>query len=149
MSEIPEFAVAVSTCRQFLAEQGYAGELLWVFRDDLWVRGQNNVVMRLPLPAENASLAEKIYGEGRERGLVKIEAVTVAGGHVAATVWFPKFPEEALQGWSQGLKLSIRQPLPIAKVVGCFRWRMIKCLAGYQRYQRYECSIGSRHWAAS
>ena len=149
MSEISAFPVAISDFRRSLAEQGHAGEILWVFRDDLWFRGPNHVLMRLPPPAENASLVEKVYDEGRERGLVEIVAVATAGGRVAATIWFPKLPEEEVQGWSQGLKLVIRQPLPAAKVVSGFRWRIIKYLSGYRRYQRHECFIGSRRWAAA
>ena len=149
MSEIPEFHVAIPDFRRFLVEQGHADELVWVFRDDLWFRGPAQVLMRYPPPVGNKSLAEKVYAEGRERGLVGITAVATASGHVAATVWFPKFPEEEVQGWSQGLKLAIRQPLPAAKVVGGLSWRMVSYLSGYCWYQRQECSIGSRRWAAA
>jgi hypothetical protein len=149
MSEIPEFHVAIIDFRQFLVEQGHADELVWVFRDDLWFRGPDQVLMRYPPPAGNKSLAEKVYDEGRKRGLVEITAVATTSGHVAATVWFPKFPEEEVQGWSQGLKLAIRQPLPAAKVVGGLRWRMVSHLSGYRWYQRHEFSIGSRRWAAA
>jgi hypothetical protein len=150
MSEIPEFQVAISDFRSFLVAQGHAYEIVWVFRDDLWFRGPDRVLMRYPPPEKNRSLAEKVYDEGRERGLVEITAVATANGHLAATVWFPKFPEEEeMQGWSQGLKLSIRRPLPAAKVIGGLRWRAVRCLSGYRWYQRHEYSIGSRRWAAA
>ena len=149
MSEIPEFRVATSYFRRFLMEQGHPDDLVWVFRDDLWLRGPNNVWMRFPPPAENNSLAEKVYDEGRERGLVEIAAVATAGSRAATTVWFPKYPEEGVQGWSQGLKLAIRQPLPAAKVVGGLMWRFVMHQTGYRRYQQHECIIGSRRWAAA
>jgi len=149
MSEIPEFQVAISDFRHFLVEQGHADELVWVFRDDLWFRAPDHVLMRYPPPVENKSLAEKVYNEGRERGLVEITAVATANGHVATTVWFPKFPEEEVQGWSQGLKLAIRQPLLTAKVVNGLRWRVVRYLSGYRWYQRHESFIGSRRWAAA
>ncbi len=149
MNEIPEFQVAISDFRRFLAEQGHANELVLVFRDDLWFRGPERVLMRYPPPVGNESLAEKVYAEGRERGLVEITAVATASGYVAATVWFPKFPEEEVQGWSQGLKLAIRQPLPAAEVVGVLKWQVVRYLSGYRWYQRHECSIGSRRWAAA
>jgi hypothetical protein len=149
MSEIPEFQVAISDFRRFLVEQGHADQLVWVFRDDLWFRGPDHVLMRYPPPVGNKFLSEKVYDEGRERGLVGITAVATANGHVAVTVWFPKFSEEEVQGWSQGLKLAIRQPLPAAKVVAGLKWRMVRYLSGYRWYQRHECSIGSRRWAAA
>jgi hypothetical protein len=149
MNEIPEFQVAISAFRRFLVEQGHADELGWVFRDDLWFRGADHVLMRYPPPVGNKSLAGKVYDEGRERGLVGITAVATAGGRVAATVWFPKFAEEEVQGWSQGLRLAIRQPLPAAKIVSSLWWRVVRYLSGYRQYQRHECSIGSRRWAAA
>lgn len=149
MNEIPEFQVAISDFRRFLAEQGHANEIVWVFRDDLWFRGPDHVLMRYPPPAGNKPLAEKVYVEGRERGLVGITAVATAGGRVATTVWFPKFPEEEVQGWSHGLKLAIRQPLPTAKVVGGLAWKVVRCLSGYRWYQRNDSFVGSRRWAAA
>lgn len=149
MRGIPEFQVAIASFRQFLAEQGQAGEIFWVFRDDLWFRGPDRVLVPFPAPAENEPLAKKVYDEGRERGLVGITAVATAGGRVAVTVWFPKLPEEEVQGWSQGLKLSIRRPLPSAKVVGGLMWGAVRCSSGYREYQRNECFIGSRRWAAA
>src|SRR4051812_4963897 len=131
MSEIPEFQVAISDFRQFLIREGHADKLVWVFRDDLWFRGPDEVLMRYPLPAGNAPLAEKVYDEGRERGLVEIKAVATSRDCVVATVWFPKFAEEEVQGWSQGLKLVIRQPLPEARIVGRLRWRVAGFMPGY------------------
>jgi len=149
MIEIPEFQIAISDFRRFLVEQGHADKLVWVFRDDLWFRGPDHVLMRYPPNVGNESLAKKVYDEGRERGLAEITAVATANGHIAATVWFPKFPEEEVQGWSQGLKLTIRQPLSAAKVIGGFRWGMVRYLSGYRCYQQHEFSIGSRRWAAA
>lgn len=57
--------------------------------------------------------------------------------------------KEEVQGWSQGLKLSIRQPLPAAKAVGGLRWEVVKYLSVYRWYQRYEYFIGSRRGAAA
>lgn len=149
MSEIPEFQLAISNFRLFLAEQGHPDKIFWMFRDDLWFRQPDHVLVRYPPPAENKLLAEKVYDKGRECGLVGITAIATASCHIAATVWFPKSPEEEVQGWSQGLKLSINQPLPSAKVVGGLMWCVVRHLSGYRWYQRNECFIGSRRWAAA
>jgi hypothetical protein len=98
MSEMPEFRVAISDFCRFLIEQGHVGELVWVFRDDHWFRGPDHVLMRYPPPSGNEPLAQKVYDEGRERGLVEVIAVATAKGHVATIVWFPKFPKEEVQG---------------------------------------------------
>ena len=130
MGELPEFQVAISDFRRFLVEQGHADELVCVFRDGLWFRGPQQVWMRSPPPAENVPLAKKVYDEGRQGGVVGITALAMAKGHVAATVWFPRLPEEEVQGWLRGLKLAILQPLPAGNVIGGLRWRMFKCLKG-------------------
>ena len=62
---------------------------------------------KYPSSRQNISLAEKVFGEGREKGLVEIHAVAVAAGQIAATVWFPKYAHEEVQGWNRGMKLSI------------------------------------------
>ena len=149
MNGIPEFDHAVSDFRRFLAEQGHPDDLIWVFRDDLWRRGPDHILVRYPPPTENHLLAKKVYEEGRERGLVAITAIATAESRTAATVWFPKYPEEEVQGWSQGCKLSVRQPLPVAEGVSGWRWQLIKLLPSYRRSQRDEWSVGSRRWAAA
>ena len=92
------------------------------------------------------SLARKVFSEGRERGLVEITAIATAARKVAATVWFPN---EEVQGWSQGMKLSISQPLPDAKTVGVVRWQLLNLLPSFRRYQRMAFFIGTRKWAAA
>lgn len=149
MNEIPEFKNAVTSFRCFLARQGYPDRLLWVFRDDLWFRRPDQVFMRLPLPSVNTHLAEKVYGEGRKQGFVEIAAVAINNDHVAATVWFPRFPKEEIQGWSCGLKLAIRQPLPVGTVIDGLGWWVVRCFPGYRRYQRLVGNLGTRRWAAS
>ena len=110
--------------RGFLAQHGHPVELFWVFRDDVWFPRLSDAVVRFPVPSSNSVLAEKVYAEGRERGLISLNAIAATSDRVAATVWFPKFPEEAVQGWAEGLKLSIREPLPKARLLGGWRWQM-------------------------
>jgi hypothetical protein len=149
MNEIPEFHFAVSNFHRFLEEHGHSEPLVWVFRDDLWFRKPDHVLVCFPPTTESNLLAKRVYDEGRVRGLVSIEAIAVAGRHIIASVWFPKFPEESVQGWSRGLKLSLRQPLPVAKIVSGRLWRVVRHLSGYRRYQRNEPFIGTRVWAAN
>lgn len=147
MNDIPDFETALGDFRRFLAVQGHPDKLCWVFSDDLWTRGPADVLLRFPPPRANLVLAKKVYDEGRERGLIQMLAVATACDHVAATVWYPKHPEEEVQGWSQGLRLSISQPLPPAKLVNRVAWLFVRLTPEYRRYQRSTFSIGSRRWA--
>ena len=64
-------------------------------------------MLRFPSQIRNLALAEKVFAEGREKGLVDIHAIASVDDKVAATVWFPKFIGEKIQGWNSGMKLSI------------------------------------------
>ena len=63
-----EFQVAIADFRRFFIEQGYADELTWVFRDDLWLRGPDDVLMRYPPPLGNVPLAKREAQALRARG---------------------------------------------------------------------------------
>jgi hypothetical protein len=85
----------------------------------LWGRTAARPWVRTPQSPENERLARKVFDGGRANGLVEILAVAKVQGVVATTVWYPKEPNEEVQGWDRGLKLAIRDPLTIAKAV----WR--------------------------
>ena len=110
MSDIPHFAEAVEEFRRFVSRAVHYEEVFWVFRDDVFKLSPTDLRVKYPTPSVNTSLARKVFSEGRERGLVEITAIATAARNVAATVWFPKYDREVVQGWSQGMKLSISQP---------------------------------------
>ena len=149
MNDIPEFAEAVERLRRFLADSGQPDDLFWVFRDDVWQLSPTEMRVKYPLSSENVTLAKKVFSEGRDRGLVEITALAAADGRVAATVWFPKYPNEEIQGWTGGMKLSISEPLPSARAVGTFRWRLLRFLPRFRQFQRAAISIGTKAWAAA
>jgi hypothetical protein len=149
MNEIPDFVEALTQFRRVLGENGHPSDLFWVFRDDVWKLSPMEVWIKYPSSRQNISLAEKVFTEGREKGLVDIQAVAVAAGQVAATVWFPKYAHEEVQGWNRGMKLSISQPLPNAKIVGALRWSLLGFLPRFREYQKADMSIGTLAWAAA
>ena len=149
MNAIPHFAEAFDQFRQFLAKSGHSDQVFWVFRDDVWQLSPGNVRVKYPPSAENAALAQKVFAEGRERGLVEIRAIATAGKKVASTIWFPKYANEEVQGWDRGMKLAISEPLPRAKVVGMLRWWLFRFLPRYRRFQAAAIFIGTRKWAAA
>ena len=107
MNGIPNFDDALASFRRFLAEQGHTADIFWVFREDIWRRSPTNVLLRFPSQTKNLALAQKVFEEGRKKGLVDVHAIATIRDKVAATIWFPKFPDEEIQGWDCGLKLSI------------------------------------------
>jgi hypothetical protein len=143
------FHDAVASFRNFLKENGHPTEILWVFRDDLWQCSQTEVLVRYPTSSENFVLAQKVFGEGCEKGLVDIYAVAIAADQVATTVWFPKFAGEDVQGWDCGMKLSIAQPLPRARIVNPLRWWFFRFAPRFRHYQNFEWTVRSKRWAAA
>lgn len=149
MPEIPEFSEAVRDFQSFLGREGVATRLVWVFRDDLWQRGQTRVLVRWPEPNRTRQLMEKVFTEGRAKGLVEIVALAQTADWIVATVWYPKYESEEVQGWSRNMKLSIRHPLPRATQVPPTLWNALTWLPAFRRYQRTAFGIGTRKWAAS
>ena len=149
MNDIPHFAEVFEEFRRFLVKSGYSDQVFWVFRDDIWQLSPGDLRVRYPPFAENAALAQKVFAEGRERGLVEIIAIATVGEKVAAKIWFPKYPNEEIQGWDRGMKLGMSEPLPRAKPVGTLRWWLFSLLPRYRRFQDGAFSIGTRKWAAA
>ena len=148
MPRIIDFDDALDSFRRFLREEGHSTNILWVFREDIWKQPPARVVLTLPSQKKNLALSRKVFEEGRGKGLVEIHAIASVGDEVAATVWFPKFTGEEVQGWSGGLKLSIARPLPEGEVVGHLRWSWFRLRPQFRHYQRVETSVGTKTWAA-
>ena len=138
------FPDAVTSFQNFLKENNHPTDVFWVFRDDLWKRSLTEVLVKYPPSSENLDLAQKVFREGCERGLVDIHAVAIAANRVAATVWFPKFEKEQVQGWDCGMKLSIAQPLLRATIVNPFRWWFFRFAPRFRHYQSFEWTVGTK-----
>ena len=80
---------------------------------------------------------------------MEIHAVAVAEGQVGATVWFPKYAHEGVQGWNRGMKVSIPQPLPDAKTIGALRWSLLGFVPRFRQYQKADMFTGTVAWAAA
>jgi hypothetical protein len=148
MTDIPNFEDALKSFCEFLAKQGHPTNVFWVFRDDIWKRSPTSVVLRSPAHEQNLALAQKVFEEGRARGLVDVHAIATIGDKVAATVWFPKLADEESEGWD-GMKLSIAQPLPRAELVRRLRWLLFHLKPQFRHYQRFDIWVGTKAWAAS
>ena len=91
MNEIPDFESAVASLRRFLEEQGHPSGMLWVFREDIWKRASDDVVLKFPSQAKNLALAKKVFDEGRRKGLVNVHAIATVDDQVAARFGFRSF----------------------------------------------------------
>ena len=149
MESIPEFSEAVESFQAFLATDSLPTAITWVFRDDIWFVAHDTLIARSEPGGGSASLAEKVYSEGQAKGLIEIIAIGRSQSHTLATVWFPKFAEDEVQGWNVGLKLAIRQPCPAAWRVGGVLWRILEWSPAFKRFQRAYGFIGTREWAAA
>ena len=149
MNDIPDFEDAVACFRHFLAEEGLPSRIFWVFREDIWKRSPIDVVLRFPSQITNVALAKKVFADGRTKGLVDIHAIASVDDKVAATVWYPKFTGEKIQGWNRGMKLSIADPLPSAKCVGRLTWLCFRLQPKFRHYQHCELWVGTKAWAAA
>lgn len=147
MNNVATFENTVESFRGFLAEQGHPTNIFWVFREDIWRRSTDSLELRFPSQKRNLVLAQKVFNEGQMKGLVSVHAIAKVGDMVAATVWFPKFEGEEVQGWDCGIKLTIAEPLPIANLVGPLRWLWFRLKPQYRHYQRFECLVGTKAWA--
>jgi hypothetical protein len=149
MSDIPEWPEAVNAFQAFLEANRHPRNIRWVFRDDLHPREMPQVLVRAMLPNENAALAAKVFTEGRQKGLVEMIAIATTGFATLASVWYPKYPSEEVQGWDRGMKLSIRQPLLRARPVSSMKWAIVTFLPSYRRAQQLWGFVGTRAWAAA
>ena len=148
MNTIPAFDLALQEFKKYLASNGLPTRIEWIFRDDVCPRNIKHIHIRWPLFPGNTVLTKKVYSEGRRRGMVDIRAIGGTKELIYATVWFPKFPDEEVQGWNSNLKLSISEPLPIANHVSKKIWPVIMLTRKYRRYQKHVMWIGKRSWAA-
>jgi hypothetical protein len=148
--EIPSFSIAVEQFREFLQRNGAPSSIVWTFRDDLCPRSANRFLVRPDSRGENERLCEKVFGEAKHKGLVEISAVAASERMTAATIWYPRTERDEVQGWNQGMKLSVIQPLPRAEVIdSAFFWQLVRFSPAFRRYQADAAFVGTREWAVA
>lgn len=147
--DIPPFDLALEQFRDFLNRNGASDGIEWVFRDDLCPLSRGRFLVRRSDSSENRRLAQKVFSEGRSRGLLEISVIASSPQFTVATVWYPRTDRDQVQGWNRGMKLSILQPLPHAEFVSCLVWPVVRWLPTYRRYQSNAAFVGTREWAVA
>jgi hypothetical protein len=88
----PKFEVLVARYGSFLSKHGAAKEVVWVFREDVALVGQE-VYVRTPVPEINRIMVRRLYDIGWKRGLgVRFLCLAIADTASYCYIWLP--PDE-------------------------------------------------------
>jgi hypothetical protein len=112
---------------EFLERQGWPTRVVWLQRNDLlperqtfWVGPQDS--------AQTFAAAERVYEEGRRRGLgISVEAICADKKSTFAAIFLPRDEDEAQRLMiPQGLKLGVPVEHRRATVVNALRWAFLR-----------------------
>ncbi len=86
---MPAFGEAARRFGEFLLSRRLSSDLLWVFREGVCRRKQR-LLVKVPVPEENAGHAESHYNAGVNRGLsVGLDVLCLLGSRPCCYVWLP------------------------------------------------------------
>lgn len=139
MSEpYPTFDAALEHFRSFLAENEQPTDIQWVFRDHVYA-DRNTFYIPTTIPESNTELAVRAFHAGTTKDQVALKAIArLHNTTTVATVWYPLTDQHRPQGWPQGLRYSIAEPLQSAVyVTGGWQWHVRKLGSAYRRYHRH------------
>lgn len=115
--EMPVFGEAVRRFGGFLVSRGLSPDLLWVFREDVYLRHQR-LLVKVPLPERNIGDVKRLYALGVNRGLgVRLDVLCLLGVRPCCYVWLPSDEEDASYAMLSGLKLSVPTEPAVAHAV--------------------------------
>ena len=134
---MPDFLSAKTQLSEFLRGEGKADRIAWVFKDDLFLADPETAFIRYPLPADTEPLAGKVFNEGRQKGLVELSAIAGNADETFVSIWYPRAGDEEVDGWEEGVKMSISEPLARSVLVTSrMEWWFWRKLPPYRRYQK-------------
>jgi len=123
------FREAKQDFQNFLSGQGLSSDLLWVFREDV-ISLPNRLLIKVPLPENNETLAATCYEIGRERNFgLCLHAFCLLDGRPCCYIQLPKDDLDAQYMLlnNENLKYSVWTDLknaePIAKSL---HWRVYR-----------------------
>jgi len=93
------FGATVARFQEFLGQNQYSENILWLTPEDVLLSGKQSVYVRVPIPAANETKARKMYDEGvaNGRGLL-MSTICEMQGSTCCYVWYPRRQEEEPQG---------------------------------------------------
>jgi len=106
------FGATVARFQEFLGQNQYSENILWLTPEDVLLSGKRSVYVRIPVPPANEMKARNMYDEGvaNGRGLL-MSTICELDGSTCCYVWYPRHQEEEHQGlWPHdgSVKLSAK-----------------------------------------
>lgn len=133
----PSFDAALERFQSFLADHELPTRIQWVFRDYVYA-DRNTFYIAPTIPESHTALAARAFHEGTAKDQIAVKAIARLPSATVSTVWYPPSEQHRPQGWEQGLRYSIDQPLQQAvHVTASWRWYLRKYGLAYRRYHRF------------
>jgi hypothetical protein len=140
-TEPQTFEEAVSRFQEFLHQNGWSTNLVWVEPTDLLLSGRGAMYVKLPVPAENLIHARERFTSGMSNGLgILFDTICELKNATCCYVWAPK--DQTEQGYhlmGRGLKLTVladRARRTGKPVVRQLYWRLLQ-----RRHKKYSSMI--------
>ena len=123
----PPHEEALRRFRAYLVRHRMSPDPLWIFREDVRLRG-GSFLVRQPLPDRNARLAAAHFERGRQGELgVRMEVLCMLGTQGCCYVWCPENPREKDYGLLLISRFAMSMPLgmrPARSVAHPVAWMM-------------------------
>lgn len=106
---IPEFVEAEVLFKKFLSENGYSKQLSWVFREDLNLGRNHEILLLQPDIVRNREIVEQAFDQARliSVGIMLDVLCPIESGGACAFFFVPDSREEAERRLLSGLKFGI------------------------------------------
>jgi hypothetical protein len=114
------FGATVARFQEFLEQNEYSKNILWLTPEDVLLSGKRFVYVRVPIPIANEMKARNVYDEGVAygRGLL-ISTICEMDGSTCCYVWYPRREEEEPQGlWPHDGSVKLSAKMETSKVPG-------------------------------
>ncbi len=114
------FGVTVARFQQFLGQNRYPENIVWVMPEDVLMTGRQFVYVRVPVPAANETRARSMYDEGvtRGRGLL-MSTICEMEASTCCYVWYPSRAEEKPEGlWPLDGSVKLSAKMETSRVTG-------------------------------
>jgi hypothetical protein len=107
-----EFTAGVGRFQQFLRQNAYSDNVIWLLPDDVLPSGKRFIYVRVPIPATNEMKTRETYDEGVAAGRGLLMSTTCEmEDSTCCYVWYPRRQEDVPQGiWPHdgSMKLSAK-----------------------------------------
>ena len=106
----PSFDESLARYKQFLGENGYPREVVWVTPDDVLLSSSPVIFVKLPVPESNEQSVRHLFdlGISQQKGVL-FDTLCEGNGVTFSYAWVPSDDSEAEEHlMPKGLKLSAR-----------------------------------------